>query len=409
MGEQTQASEELVIELRDALSHLYDRAYLLRHPLARYVRHRDEGDALSLADELKQLLADAVEKLRPDPRTPESDPAWRPYDVLHSRYILGRSAADIEEELLLGTRQVQREQRRGLEMMALALAARPAPPLSAASGPSDALGHELARIADDRRVLDVRAELARSLEVARPLVESHEIRIAEPQVAGSLQLLGNEGIIRQLLVAAISLMVRFAPAGRLTVRAQRQGDRVRMEFVADAPGPRTAPIPEMEIPSRLMALTEALESEAELCRHGGTVTLSLSLAAPPRERLVALVEDNEAVMALFSRYLSGQGYRLVGIGDSANALDALRQLAPDAVILDLMMRGVDGWEVLRALKGDESLQGIPVVVCSVLAEQELARLLGADAYLVKPVRPGQLRQCLDRLLSPDHSRGESPG
>jgi len=78
---------------------------------------------------------------------------------------------------------------------------------------------------------------------------------------------------------------------------------------------------------------------------------------------------------------------------------------PDAVVLDLMMSHVDGWRVLQRLQEDRSLRHIPVAVCSVLNEPELARSLGARAYLRKPVRPAELLECLVSLLERTHNAG----
>jgi len=64
----------------------------------------------------------------------------------------------------------------------------------------------------------------------------------------------------------------------------------------------------------------------------------------------------------------------------------------------VMMRGVDGWEILQQLKADPRTQQIPVAICSVLDEPELARSLGADSYILKPVRPARLQSCLAELL-----------
>jgi CheY-like chemotaxis protein len=110
------------------------------------------------------------------------------------------------------------------------------------------------------------------------------------------------------------------------------------------------------------------------------------------------VEDNHSVVALFRRYLTGHGYRLVPIEDAPGALQAIAKIRPEAIILDVMMRSVDGWQVLQGLKSDPSLAPIPVVVCSVLDDPELAFSIGAQAYLRKPVRPAQLLECLAGLL-----------
>lgn len=396
-GAGPQAPEELLIELRDALSHLYDRAYLLRHPLMRYVARRSGDDAIAAVEDLRRLLCRAVEDLRPDPSTPPSDPAWRPYAVVHGRFVQGQEAATLERELSLGTRQIQREQRRGLELIALALTAREAPTdaADAEPRPGGALTQELERVATGRMPVDLTAEWARVIELAGPLAASTGTRMAEADSSRRVLVLANPEILRQLLLGATSFVLRHLRPARLAVRTANEGDRVVTRIAAGPPPAESTPPP---LPEGLLALGRATEAELALERGRADVTLTLTMVAARRERIVAVVEDNQAVIALFDRYLQGRGYRLVGISDSAGAIATVRELRPDVVVLDLMMQDIDGWEILRGLKADPELSRVPVAVCSVLAEPELARLLGAAAYLVKPVRPQQLYQCLEGLL-----------
>jgi CheY-like chemotaxis protein len=109
---------------------------------------------------------------------------------------------------------------------------------------------------------------------------------------------------------------------------------------------------------------------------------------------VLLVEDNADVVALFTRYLMPEGFQCIAVTDSTVAHEQILAHRPDAVILDVMMRKMDGWELLQRIKADPSLRSIPVVVCSVLDERELANSLGANAYLRKPIRPAELIECL---------------
>jgi CheY-like chemotaxis protein len=405
-----QPSEELIIELRDALAHLHDRSYLLRHPLMRLVQRESKGDSLAAVDRLRQLLCQAVEQLRPDPGTPPSSPAWRPYAVLHARYILGRETSEIERELALGIRQIQREQRRGLEMIALALEEKEAAnQFSPAPSQQNVLAQELACLAGETGVANAKLELVRALEIARPLVLHYGVQVAYDQATSTqLAVEGNAELLRQLLVGTISFLVRHIPQGWLTVELMPEGEHILFRFVGRAGSSSKGDAAHSKLPTQLSTLADVLKARVNLMIASGNAHLSLRAPRLPEERTLVIIEDNTAMVALFSRYLQGHGYRLIGITDSANALDEVRRLRPHAIILDLMMQGVDGWELLRRLKGDPELREVPVVVCSVLAEPELARLLGAEAYLVKPVRPLQLRHCLSKLLGPDRSGAVGP-
>jgi CheY-like chemotaxis protein len=74
-----------------------------------------------------------------------------------------------------------------------------------------------------------------------------------------------------------------------------------------------------------------------------------------------------------------------------------RDFHPRAITLDIMMPGMDGWDVLRALKADPAIADIPVVICSILDNRELGYSLGAVEYLVKPVSRQEVLAAIGRL------------
>jgi CheY-like chemotaxis protein len=123
---------------------------------------------------------------------------------------------------------------------------------------------------------------------------------------------------------------------------------------------------------------------------------------------VLVVDDNPKTLRLFQRYLEPHRYRVTPVQESADAVRLVRELQPDVVILDIMMRGMDGWQVLQSLRTDPATRGIPVVLCSVLGEDELARAVGADLYLRKPVSQSALVAALAQVTRGSGSAAASP-
>ena len=78
---------------------------------------------------------------------------------------------------------------------------------------------------------------------------------------------------------------------------------------------------------------------------------------------------------------------------------AIEALQPDIIVLDLMLPDVDGWELLAQLYEHPLSRSIPIVVCSVVREEELALALGAAAYIAKPVRRRDFMQVLTAVLT----------
>jgi CheY-like chemotaxis protein len=101
---------------------------------------------------------------------------------------------------------------------------------------------------------------------------------------------------------------------------------------------------------------------------------------------------------LMHRYLEGTRYRFVGVRDPEQALTQAQALSPHLILLDVMLPGVDGWEVLGRLRENPVFRSIPVIVSTILPQEQLALTLGAAAFLRKPASRETLLRTLDRLL-----------
>jgi DNA-binding response OmpR family regulator len=122
------------------------------------------------------------------------------------------------------------------------------------------------------------------------------------------------------------------------------------------------------------------------------------MSVPDREHLILLVEDDLNVVKLFTVYLSQAGYDVVAANTGEDALEAALMLQPAAIILDLLLPTMDGWEVLAELKSSSLTQHIPVLIVSVLDRQQLGFRLGAVEHLVKPVDRRHLLRALERTI-----------
>ena len=114
-------------------------------------------------------------------------------------------------------------------------------------------------------------------------------------------------------------------------------------------------------------------------------------------KVILAVDDDPQVTALYERYLQPQGYQVVSLLDPTRAKERARQTKPFAITLDIMMPGYDGWQVLSDLKSDPETRDIPVIICSIIEEQERGFSLGAADYLLKPILEEDLLGALNRL------------
>jgi len=106
-------------------------------------------------------------------------------------------------------------------------------------------------------------------------------------------------------------------------------------------------------------------------------------------------------------YLDGLGVQVVHARDGEEGLELIRAHGPAAVVLDIRMPGLDGWQVLTRVREDQAMSAVPVIIVSILDERSRGMTLGATDYLVKPVGREELVGAL-RRVGAVHS-GSLPG
>jgi CheY-like chemotaxis protein len=117
---------------------------------------------------------------------------------------------------------------------------------------------------------------------------------------------------------------------------------------------------------------------------------------------VLVVDDEPDVLLLCRLNLEQRGHSVLEAPNGDEALDLAREGGPDLVVLDLMLPGIDGYQVLQALRADDRTSGIPVLVLtakSLQADRERSRQLGAAAFLTKPFLPDELCDMVDEVLA----------
>lgn len=119
---------------------------------------------------------------------------------------------------------------------------------------------------------------------------------------------------------------------------------------------------------------------------------------------ILVVEDDHVIRELLVVNLKMEGHEAVTAADGNEALDVVARTHPDVVLLDMMLPGLDGWEVTSRLKGDSETRSIPIVALSARAMQadiERGRELGVDHYVTKPFDPIDLMKLVGSLTSDD--------
>ena len=111
---------------------------------------------------------------------------------------------------------------------------------------------------------------------------------------------------------------------------------------------------------------------------------------------VLVIDDDEGVRDLMRRYLAREGCDVVTAGGGREGLELARQIRPALITLDVLMPEVDGWSVLQEIKADPELAHVPVLMLTVVEDQNKAYALGAADYMIKPIDRERLRAVLAR-------------
>jgi GAF domain-containing protein/response regulator RpfG family c-di-GMP phosphodiesterase len=242
--------------------------------------------------------------------------------------------------------------------------------------------------------------------------------------------------MRQIILNLVSNACKFTDEGEITIQAQADGDKVTISVSDTGIG-----IPDDKLETIFEEFTQVDASTTRKVggtglglpisrhfveMHRGRIQVQSQLgygsvfsfcipikpqeekAEPPPEpiaadktegqrKLVVAIDDDPSVIILYKRYLEQQDYKVIAINPKQNILAQVKELAPSAILLDILMPERDGWSVLNLLKEDPFTKDIPVIVCSIISDKNKGFSLGAADYLVKPIMEQDLVNALKHL------------
>jgi CheY-like chemotaxis protein/anti-sigma regulatory factor (Ser/Thr protein kinase) len=258
----------------------------------------------------------------------------------------------------------------------------------------------------------------------------------------------DRGRFRQILYNLVSNAIKYTPdGGTIRVTASLVGDEARIAVIDSGVGIapedhqrvfeefRQVGDPADRQPGTGLGLAvtkrlaEAHDGRIELeSRRGAGSTFTLVLPAgeaiesasiapspaldlaPATDRPtlasgdILVIEDDPSAVRLLREYLEGAGYRVRVAATGETGISSASAKRPAAIVLDVLLPGIDGWEVLRRLKADEHLRDVPVVIVTVVEERDVGLALGAVDYLVKPIHREALLGCLARFVGTGSGR-----
>lgn len=385
--------EEFNRYLSQALANLFDFVQLQQNPLCVYLAEEDRAAQTSPGRGLQRAVLRGIETLKPDENISPSALQWRTYNLLRMRYVEGRFVKEIMNFLQLGDRQLRRENQRAVAALASILWEEWHVPSQEPQGLSADVFPEAAprRFSTTATIINLSDAFTNILTTLQSMVGPawQNIHLALPLNLPPVQ--SDRVLLRQAFIAAFYRCLSGHPEARATVTAQLRESTVRVAIR----GTWNVPPFTLEDSQHLQELFRQVNNT--LSMDAGQILLDLPVA---ESRKILIIDDDEAIVHLFRRYLTGLPYTVVAAFDSKEAVQIAEQVHPDLILLDVLLPDVDGWEILQQLKRNPAIGQTPVIICSGWNDPDIAYSLGANGFLHKNMLQKDLVDAIEEALAP---------
>lgn len=394
--------EQFVAALRTTLIRLDDYQNLRHSPLLPLLcTAADAANPVAL----QRCLVDAIAALKREPSHVDAAA------LLYYRYVEHLSQADVAFQLGVSVRQLRRDQNNAIELLAEQLWRQVIPiavPPSPAQGLTHAspLGNSALHAEVDwlrRRHTGVSCQLVpeiqKALAEAAVLAATYHVTLApayrEPVAPVALPPL----VLRQTLLTVLQLLMPAVAHQtlRFTLTEAQRTVTLTILLPPTARGGALA-APWQQAQQVAVQLLTPFHGRVWVQNQSNPDQIELILpkvAGIP----ILVVDDNPDTCQLLQRYAAHSRFQLIAAADGRQTMVLVQQHAVQALVLDVMMPDLDGWDLLAQLRHHPATHALPIAVCTVLPQQELARLLGANYFLQKPLSQETFLATLTALVA----------
>ncbi len=395
--------------LKGALAHLYDSEYLRQTPLVAIFGITDRFDASMI---LRNILSEAIEAIKPLASDPHPDRAWRIYDSLYYCYVQRLSQQAVADQLGLSVRHLRREQRAALSVLAETLCQEHGlhtlfiddPPCGDDFEYDPLQELEWLRGDSSEAPLVLSTHLSDILGLTRQLAAEYQVTVQTHLESNLPPLAVHPVAFDQIMLSLLSNAITACPNKPVVVKVAVQAEYVVIDIAGEKTTQQRAAPRNLEFQNeRRYEVARQLTALSK-----GTIQIdeahelfSARLALPyVQQAPVLVVDDNPDMLQIIQRYAQDSRYRIVATQSATQAMELAKQIPPVAIILDVMIPQIDGWKLLGRFREHPATSKVPVIICTVLPQEELAISLGAVAFLKKPFSRQDFLAALDPWVEP---------
>lgn len=355
---------------------------------------------------LQRLLLETIEAVR------EKSGALteRYYDVLYYRYQEQLNQEEVAFQLGVSIRQLRREQNNAIELLADQLWAQFEPAIGrtlhegqprphAVNGVGE-IQKEVARLRHELRteLSQVEVELQKALTDASALAQRYQVTLQVGSLAAPTLTPVPPPVLRQAFLVLLTAIIPRAGGKTLVVSPSVSASELRFVFHVRGATAEWARHEEFLVGVRTAVQLLAPFHGGVVVQEGEPVTVAITtpkMASTP----ILVIDDNPDAHQLFRRYVDQTRFRVITTGDGREAIALAQSQRVEGLILDIMMPDLDGWDLLSQWRHHPATRHIPVAVCTILPQKELAQVLGATLFIQKPVGQEDFLRALEQLTA----------
>ena len=405
--------EDFSRELRFAYNHLYDWAVLRKSSLITLFDLQNDKDTSA---SLRNILRDAIQAIKPQGEKNQKIRSWRIYQLLYTRYIEQLSQSEAAHDLGLSLRHLRREETLALEPVGsflwdrYRLEKKWQHSTQATENPE--LDPAIEITTPDRYSelewlqQSIPFEAVKIQDLIHEILNLDDASIRKQMIQVEFNLseklppvITKRTTIRQALLSIVNTIINIIPEGALEFSAEVRPSELSLIIEGFAVSDIDPPVfPDEEKTSVLYQLIDLSGGKLDIGSNSHTdAQITAIISLPVKDMVkVMVVDDNRDTLQFIARCLTGTRYLLIPVNQPDKAVETAVANQPQVIILDVMLPKIDGWELLGIFQNHPELSGIPIVIFSIVPQDQIAKDLGALAFLKKPVSRDGLLAFLDQ-------------